>query len=105
MIKEMKDLIMNKHDDGAREFGLFVYENRLVVGYCLWSGGGGATSVFSFLTKKSAKSFHRHFYRQNAFAVLNGSQVIFFGPYGEALKYVPDDMVENRVFSVGCLLA
>lgn len=95
---------MNTHDIGMKEFGVFFYENREVRGYGLWGGGGGVTSVFSFLTKKNAKSFSGHIKNGNGIAFVNGAQVVFIGDYSTALDFIPKEKIDYCSFSRSSLL-
>ncbi len=95
---------MNTHENGMKEFGIFLYEDRQVRGYGLWGGGGGVTSVFSFLTKAQARSFMQHIRKGGGQACLNGSQVVFFGDYCGAMNFIPSEKIEHRHFSRGDLL-
>lgn len=88
----------NSHYDGMKEFGVFFYDGREVRGYGLWGGGGGITSVFSFLTKKNAISFFKHIKKGNGPAVVNGSQVVFVGDYSSALNFIPKERIVHFSF-------
>jgi hypothetical protein len=95
---------MNTHNNGVKEFGIFFYENREVRGYGLSGGGGGVTSVFSFLTKKNAISFYRHIENGNGSVFVNGAQVVFVGDYSTALDFIPKEKIDYRSFSRSALL-
>ena len=95
---------MNTHENGMKEFGIFLYENREVRGYGLWGGGGGVTSIFSFLTKAHASSFLKHLSKSDGEAYLNGAQVIFNGDYVSAMNFIPSEKIEYRSFSRGDLI-
>lgn len=92
---------MNTHERGMKEFGIFLYENRQVRGYGLWGGGGGVTSVFSFLTKAHARSFLKHVSKAGGKTYLNGAQVVFIGDYSSAMAFVPENKIEYCSFSRG----
>lgn len=94
---------MNTHDNGMKEFGIFFYDDREVRGYGLWGGGGGITSVFSFLTKKNAMSFYKHIKNGNGPAFVNGSQVVFVGDYSSALNFIPKERIDYCSFARGDL--
>jgi hypothetical protein len=94
---------MNTHENGMKEFGIFFYENREVRGYGLWGGGGGVTSVFSFLTNKQPWSFYKHIRNGNGLACLNESQVIFVGEYSSALDFIPTEKIDYCSFARGDL--
>lgn len=95
---------MNSHNNGVKEFGIFFYENREVRGYGLSGGGGGVTSVFSFLSKKNAISFYRHIDNGNESVFVNGAQVIFVGDYSTALNFIPKEKIDYCSFSRSDLL-
>ena len=95
---------MNTHENGMKEFGIFLYKNRQVRGYGLWGGGGGVTSVFSFLTKAHARSFLQHVKKGKGEAFLNGAQVIFMCDYVSAMNLIPSEKIEYRSFSRGDLI-
>lgn len=94
---------MNTHENGMKEFGIFYYDEREVRGYGLWGGGGGVTSIFSFLTKAHARSFLQHVRKGEGEAFLNDAQVIFIGDYVSAINFVPSEKIEYRSFSRGSL--
>jgi len=94
---------MHTHENGMKEFGIFLYKNRQVRGYGLWGGGGGVTSVFSFLTKAHARSFLKHLSMSDGETYLNGAQVIFMGDYVSAMNLIPNEKIEHRSFSRGDL--
>ena len=95
---------MNTHENGMKEFGIFFYDDREVRGYGLWGGGGGVTSVFSFLSKKDAISFYRHIRNGKGPAIVNGSQVVFAGGYNSALNFIPKERICYCSFSRSDLL-
>jgi hypothetical protein len=93
--------MMNTHDNGVREHGVFYFHNERVIGYGLLGAGGGKTSVFSFLSEQNAVMFAYHIKLGGGDCILNGAQVIAFGDYCYAMNYIPQEQIGLGSFCRG----
>ena len=103
---------MNSHDKSMREHGTFYYNGKKVIGYGLVSGGGGATTVFSFLDEADAETFFDTYFghmesalekdEEDVFhAFCHNAQIVCVAFYKEAMEHVDNASIKQLTYSTG----
>lgn len=88
------------HEGSARARGSFYYNDWLVIGYELACAVGDSTTVFSFLSDQYAQHFASDAAANKRLKyVVNGSQVVCFSDYNNAMKHIPREKLEFLSFS------